>query len=233
MTVVDKARTLARDAAEALDKRIRAVVGSIEDGIAELANLVDEAEHGAIHLALGYPTWKAYAADALQLAVKLPKVERAKIVGYLDGKGFTQREIADVIGVNQSTVQRDLVENGDANASPTQADPDVKSTVTDKSGKEHPKETTVIDRRGTAQPRRKKPAISTKQETVGQASSNGRTAPVKRTPPKPTPKPTGFVDYMQALDKIFQELEKDLTPKRRAMLVELLQKALNKYGKEK
>ena len=54
-----------RPAAERLDKRIRLLVGSINDNLAKLYELVEEAKHGQVHVALGYPSWPARCAAPL------------------------------------------------------------------------------------------------------------------------------------------------------------------------
>lgn len=55
---------------------------------------------------------------------------RREIVAELDGEGYTTRQIAEILGVNQSTVVRDL-HPGDANAS---HDPDHKAVTSRNTG---------------------------------------------------------------------------------------------------
>jgi len=49
--------------AQRLDKRIRLLVQSIADNAAKLYELVEQAKHGEIHKALGFPSWTAYVSD--------------------------------------------------------------------------------------------------------------------------------------------------------------------------
>lgn len=102
--------TLDRPAAERLDRRIRLLVGTINDNIAKLHELVQEAKTGAVHVALGFPSWTAYLADAFTIDVRLERGARAELVGYLNGEGMSQRAIADVVGVDRKTVRKDIAE---------------------------------------------------------------------------------------------------------------------------
>lgn len=104
------------DDARRLDKRIRLLVGTINENIAELHALVEEAKGGHAHVALGYPSWTAYLADVFTVHVRLDRDQRRELVGYLSGEGMSQRVIADVVGASQDTVRRDLT--GERNRSP-------------------------------------------------------------------------------------------------------------------
>jgi hypothetical protein len=106
---------LDRAAAERLDKRMRLLVDTINDNIAKLYELVQEAKRGDVHVALGFPSWTAYLADVFAVQIRLTRQQRRELVGYLSGEGMSQRAIADVVGADQATVSRDLA--GDATAS--------------------------------------------------------------------------------------------------------------------
>ena len=110
--------TLDRAAAERLDKRIRLLVGTINDSIAKLHDLVQEAKHGDAHVALGFPSWTAYLADVFTVEVRLERGARAELVGYLSGEGMSQHTIADVVGVGVGTVNRDLAASPVPNGTP-------------------------------------------------------------------------------------------------------------------
>jgi hypothetical protein len=99
--------TLDQAAAGRLDKRIRLLVGTINDSITKLHELVQEAKYGDAHVALGFPSWTAYLADVFTVDVRLERGARAELVGYLSGEGMSNRTIAEVIGVDEGTVRND------------------------------------------------------------------------------------------------------------------------------
>jgi hypothetical protein len=98
---------VSRDVAERLDNRMRLLVGTINDNITKLYELVQEAKRGDVHAALGFPSWPAYLADVFTVQVRLEPGQRRELVGYLSGEGMSDRTIADVIGVSDTTVLRD------------------------------------------------------------------------------------------------------------------------------
>ena len=93
---------------ERLDKRIRLLVGAIEENLTKLHALVAQAKSGQIHVALGFKCWTTYVADVFTLQVRLDRPQRRELVGWLSGEGMSQRVIADVVGVDQKTVSNDL-----------------------------------------------------------------------------------------------------------------------------
>jgi len=105
---------LSEGKARQLDKRIRAASSRVVDQASQLMALLEEAALGQIHVALGYPSWTAYVKDAVQIT-PVDDTQRKALVSLMSGKGMSQRAIADVVGVNQATVSRDL--KGDASAS--------------------------------------------------------------------------------------------------------------------
>lgn len=95
--------------AKKLDVRIRRLAGASKDHLDQLGALVAEAKAGRIHEALEYPSWTAYLADALGGLCGGHGVEgRRELVDYLYDQGMSQRAIAHVTGVNQSTISRGL-----------------------------------------------------------------------------------------------------------------------------
>src|SRR6478609_7371263 len=93
-----------RAAAERIDRRIRLLVGTINDNLDKLHGLVDEAKMGRAWEALGYKSWTAYLIDVFPSNIKLDKPQRQELVGYLSGEGMSNRAIADAIGVSRETV---------------------------------------------------------------------------------------------------------------------------------
>jgi hypothetical protein len=97
-------------AAERLDKRIRLLVGTINNSISKLYTLVEEAKSGQIHLALGFPSWTAYVADVFSVDVLLNRDLRSGLVCFLSDEGMSERAIASITGAAKTTVHRDLEE---------------------------------------------------------------------------------------------------------------------------
>lgn len=95
-------------AAGLLDGRIRRMAGTIRESWNTLVALVDMAKAGDIHVALGFPSWTAYLADALGGQLDLGTDTRRAVVELLAGEGMSQRAIAQAVGVSQKTVDRDL-----------------------------------------------------------------------------------------------------------------------------
>jgi DNA invertase Pin-like site-specific DNA recombinase len=80
-----------------------------------LAVLIEEATSRNIHVALGYSSWTAWFTESVQITAA-DKYQRKALVSLMSGKGMSQRAIAGSLGVDQSTVNRDI-KSGDANAS--------------------------------------------------------------------------------------------------------------------
>lgn len=95
-------------AAERLDRRIRLMATTINDGLSKLYELVEAAKASSIHLTLGYPSWTAYMVDACKVEIKLDRDRRRELVGWLSGEGMSQRAIADVVGISKNTVTSDI-----------------------------------------------------------------------------------------------------------------------------
>ncbi len=146
-TVVDAeiVDSMAKAAAERLDKRIRLLVGSIHESLAKLHGLVEEAKQGDVHKVLGYPSWTAYLADVFTVRVRLEVEQRRELVAYLSGEGMSQRLIADVVGTGVGTVNRDLAESPVPDGTP--------EPVTGRDGKTYPrKPKPVVDKPEAGQP---------------------------------------------------------------------------------
>lgn len=96
------------DDARRLTERIRYSALAVRDGMEKLQALVEEAQAGQAHVALGYKSWTAYLADTLgQEPLRLPRDQRQELVGYLAGEGMSTRAIAPIVGVSHEQVRQD------------------------------------------------------------------------------------------------------------------------------
>jgi hypothetical protein len=135
--------------AEWLTDKIAAKAAGIRNSLEDLKVLVDEAKAGNAHLALGYPSWTAYLAATLgggQDQMRLPRVERRELVGYLTGEGMSTRAIGVVAGVSEGTVRNDLrtelasfPKPGAQNYAPAEEEPAQPPMITGRDGKEYPR----------------------------------------------------------------------------------------------
>jgi hypothetical protein len=98
---------LAEREAKALDEQIRTTSKLLAQDVDLLLNLLERAEAGDIHVALGFASWTAYVKDAVQFA-PTDKDERKMLVSLMSGKGMSQRAIAGTLGVGLGTVNRDI-----------------------------------------------------------------------------------------------------------------------------
>lgn len=98
--------------ATAEQRRLR--IGLLLDGIIgqqdKLLRLVAEAKDNKDYVALGFPSWPAYVTQEFggRLA-QLNPADRRSAVLALTETGMSTRAIAPIVGVDHSTVQRDLV----------------------------------------------------------------------------------------------------------------------------
>lgn len=67
---------------------------------------------GRAWLAKGYPDWDALMAAEIPSRVQLPRPERREVVGRLRAEGLSTRAIASAVGVDHSTVVRDITATG-------------------------------------------------------------------------------------------------------------------------
>lgn len=92
-------------AARRLSERIRLTAHSARENLARLQVLVQEAQAGQAHVALGYASWTAYLADVFgEEPLRLPRDQRQELVGYLAGEGMSVRAISAVVDLPKSTV---------------------------------------------------------------------------------------------------------------------------------
>ncbi len=84
------------------------MASATREHFAKLAELVEAAKNSQVHLALGFPSWTAYLADALGGQMELSSDSRREVVALMAGHGMSERAISAAVGVSQSTVHRDL-----------------------------------------------------------------------------------------------------------------------------
>lgn len=97
------------DDARRLTERIRYSALGVRDGMEKLQNLVDQAQAGSAHIALGFKSWTDYLSQTLgQEPLRLARDDRQALVGYLAGEGMSTRAIAPIVGASQSVVDRDI-----------------------------------------------------------------------------------------------------------------------------
>lgn len=98
------------DDARRLTERIRITATNARESLTKLQGLVEEAQRGQAHVALGYKSWTAYLADVFGDApMLLPKDERREVVQWLASEGMSTRDIAPVLGIGNATAHRDIV----------------------------------------------------------------------------------------------------------------------------
>jgi hypothetical protein len=116
-TAAEAVEPLNREDAEKLDRRIRRMAGDTKGKLDTLGALVADAKAGRIHEPLGFKSWTAYLADALSELCSGQGIQtRREVVAYLYGENMSQRGIAEIVGVSQKTVDRDMeqVSHGDS-----------------------------------------------------------------------------------------------------------------------
>jgi hypothetical protein len=106
-TDIAAARELIERARE-LDSQIRTLARHAHVVIEALYALVDEAKAANIHDTLGFPSWTAYIADALDGRWKVERDKRGEVVRFLAAQGMSTRAIAKTAGVSKGTVGREL-----------------------------------------------------------------------------------------------------------------------------
>jgi hypothetical protein len=93
--------------AKALDKKIRSTSNRVAQDMNALIELLEQAFIGSIHVTLGLPSWPAYVKEAADIQVS-DRYERKEYAKLMSGKGMSQHAIAEVLGVSQKTIDRDL-----------------------------------------------------------------------------------------------------------------------------
>ena len=104
VTDIEHVARLARE----LDTAIRAVARQMHLAWEALVALVEAAKAQNIHEALGFPSWTAYIADALDGQWRVERDKRGEVVKFLAEQGMSQRAIVKVNGIGKGTVYREL-----------------------------------------------------------------------------------------------------------------------------
>ena len=158
---VEPTPTLSAEDAYRLTQRIRTAASGAREAMETLSVLVEEARAGGAHAAMGFASWTDYLSSTLGASpMRLDREQRRELVAYLAGEGMSTRAIAPIVGVGDSTVQRDLA----TAPSGAVARP---STVTSLDGRQRP----------SVQPARPQPAA--KPEPARKDDDAGRLAPPK------------------------------------------------------
>ena len=91
-----------------LDAAIRGLAAQVHVALEALYVLVEQAKATNLHVTLGFPSWTAYIADALDGQWRLTGDKRAEVVRFLAGQGMSQRAIARVTGASKGAIHREL-----------------------------------------------------------------------------------------------------------------------------
>lgn len=107
MTIEQAAMMTADEARQATD-RIRLALDRVSNAWADLGERIADAYQRRADLALGYGSWAEYADAELKPAEGLAAEVRRQLVGMLSQAGMSTRAIAPTVGVDGSTVRRDV-----------------------------------------------------------------------------------------------------------------------------
>jgi hypothetical protein len=107
--VLAGAEALTLPLAEELDRRLRAASDRVANDLDELLNLIEQAVEYRIWETLGYPSLAAYLFDAVRYA-PTDRNDRKKIVALMAQREVTNRSLAALLGVDESTIRADRKE---------------------------------------------------------------------------------------------------------------------------
>ena len=102
------AKPMSVTAAKALDKKVKAAASTAASALGTLRELLDEAQAGQIHVALGFTSWTAYLAS-----INLPALDRQQTreaIEMLSDAGMGQHAIAETVGVSVGNVNKKVKE---------------------------------------------------------------------------------------------------------------------------
>ncbi|HYJ66853.1 MAG TPA: hypothetical protein VEX15_04245 [Nocardioidaceae bacterium] len=93
---------------------IKSVATSINHDMEKLLQLLDQAQDGEAHLALGYRSWTAYLSEEFSgmWSGWADRSARQELVVDLRQRGMSTRAIAPLVGVGKDTVLRDITASG-------------------------------------------------------------------------------------------------------------------------
>lgn len=84
---------------------------SIRRSVADIEEKIVRAYFGRAWVAMDYASWDEYVqGEFKQAPLQLPREDRRVQVASLRSQGLSQPAIASVVGVNQATVNRDLMQ---------------------------------------------------------------------------------------------------------------------------
>ena len=108
-----QAKPLTKAAAEKLDNQIRSLTGVLWSNADKLVELLTKARNGNIHEPLGFGSYVAWFASAVEVPAGISKQRREEIVMILKGEdtSISNRAIAEAIGVGKDTVNRIVAKN--------------------------------------------------------------------------------------------------------------------------
>lgn len=95
-------------AARQLDNDIRALARHVHIALEALMVLVADAKANDIHTHLGFPSWTAYLADALDGQWRIERDKRGEVIRFLADQGMSTRAIARMTGMSKDTAAREL-----------------------------------------------------------------------------------------------------------------------------
>jgi hypothetical protein len=148
--IVDGTMPLSETDAKNLNANIRVACERFTTSREKLQDLLKEAHTGNIHVALGYSSWTAWFAENVSIT-PADKADRQAWAAVMSGRGMSQRAIAGVLGVSDSTVKRDVDkvaashEAPDNTTGPT-SEPDGDAVTTGLDGKQYPRLSVVPPR---------------------------------------------------------------------------------------
>jgi hypothetical protein len=128
-----QAKPLTKAAAEKLDNQIRSLTGVLWSNADKLVELLTKARNGNIHEPLGFGSYVAWFASAVEVPAGISKQRREEIVMILKGEdtSISNRAIAEAIGVSRGTVNNIVAKN-------PPADPDKKTVGLDGKARKQP-----------------------------------------------------------------------------------------------
>ena len=143
MMTVATTEAESREWAERLTQKIQATIVSAREQLRTVEDLLREAQAGDAATILGYKSWTEYVSDIFsQTPLRLEREDRAEVAKVLSRYGMSTRAIAPMIGVNQTTVRRDL---GEGDQVSPDGSPDVIGEVTGLDGKVYSKPEKVAE----------------------------------------------------------------------------------------
>jgi hypothetical protein len=109
LIVIDcqKLTRLDKEAAEALDIKIKEAGQKLATDTDALLGLLVLAKAGQIHEALGFSSWPAYVMEVVRIE-PTDKAERRMMAVLMNREGMSQRAIAVALSVDQKTISNDL-----------------------------------------------------------------------------------------------------------------------------